>query len=237
MNDDLLKRATEVVRDRYDGESQLAAGSEDRILTAFERRTRHGRRLPLIAVPLVAALLASAAWAAAGGRLHAILHPRVVESSESPRLGARISAPQASAPPTEASAAVPEFSAPVPHFEAPSARAKRVPAPVNSPRTSQPAPSPSEAEIDALYRAAHQAQFSGGDPNQALLLWDRYLSAAPNGALSPEARYNRAIALARLGRKAEAATALEPFARGDYGGYRKTEAESLLKVLRPDTAP
>ena len=88
-----------------------------------------------------------------------------------------------------------------------------------------------------LYRTAHRAQFSGGDPSQAVLLWDRYLAAAPNGSLSPEARYNRAIALARLGRKAEAATALEPFARGDYGGYRKTEAELLLGVLRPAAPP
>jgi hypothetical protein len=63
------------------------------------------------------------------------------------------------------------------------------------------------------------------------------LSAAPNGALSPEARYNRAITLARLGRKAEAASALAPFARGDYGGYRQTEAQSLLEVLRPAATP
>jgi hypothetical protein len=55
--------------------------------------------------------------------------------------------------------------------------------------------------------------------------------------LSPEARYNRAIALARLGRNAEAAAALEPFARGDYGAYRQSEANALLNALRPSATP
>ncbi|MEP7053400.1 MAG: hypothetical protein ABJB12_23755, partial [Pseudomonadota bacterium] len=100
-----------------------------------------------------------------------------------------------------------------------------------------PPPAESEVEINALYRAAHHAQFGGGDPAQTLTLWDRYLAAAPNGSLSPEARYNRAITLARLGRNSEAASALEPFARGDYGAYRRSEANALLSVLRRASPP
>ena len=92
---------------------------------------------------------------------------------------------------------------------------------------------PTDADVAALYRAAHRAQFAGGDQAHALALWDRYLSAAPNGSLSPEARYNRAITLIRLGRTVEAAQALEPFARGDYGSYRKPEAQALLRTFRP----
>ena len=88
-----------------------------------------------------------------------------------------------------------------------------------------------KTEPEALFRAAQRAQFTARDPARALELWDRYLAAAPNGSLSPEARYNRAIDLARLGRKAEAAQALEPFARGDYGPYRQVEASALVKTL------
>jgi hypothetical protein len=46
-----------------------------------------------------------------------------------------------------------------------------------------------------------------------------------------EARYNRAIALARAGRKREAIVALGPFAAGEYGGYRRDEARQWLDSL------
>jgi hypothetical protein len=45
------------------------------------------------------------------------------------------------------------------------------------------------------------------------------------------ARYNRAIALARAGRKREAIAALRPFAAGEYGGYRRDEARQWLDSL------
>jgi len=43
-----------------------------------------------------------------------------------------------------------------------------------------------------------------------------------------EARYNRAICLVRLGRRAGARAALAPFASGAYGGYRQEDARALL---------
>jgi hypothetical protein len=60
------------------------------------------------------------------------------------------------------------------------------------------------------------------------------LAAAPNGSFAPEARYNRALSLIRLGRSSEAQSALAPFANGSYGVYRQSEARALLeKVAQP----
>jgi hypothetical protein len=66
-----------------------------------------------------------------------------------------------------------------------------------------------------------------------LAAWDAYLAAAPNGAFAPEAHYNRALSLIRLGRNAEAKSALAPFASGAYGGYRQAEARALLAHIGP----
>ncbi len=84
---------------------------------------------------------------------------------------------------------------------------------------------------DALYEAAHRAHFVDRDPEAALRGWDAYLRAAPNGRLAIEARYDRAITLARLHRDAEARAALAPFAAGAYDGYRREEATRLLEAL------
>jgi hypothetical protein len=94
------------------------------------------------------------------------------------------------------------------------------------------APPPSAPDADALYRAAHQAHFSRADYAQALALWDRYLAEAePGHRWKIEARYNRGIALYRLGQAQRAREALEPFARGEYGGYRRADAQRLLDAL------
>ena len=239
MSDDLLERAASVVRDRYDGQSKRAAATEDRLISAFARQTRRRKRLPMIAIPLVAALLGSVAWGRVADKLHALI--QTWSGTPTPSTGTmpkHVAASAPSIPIAVPSAPIPEASASSATVAATSGRPAQRSATIRKPNsTSRPVASPTPSEVDTLYRTAHRAQFSGGDPSQAVLLWDRYLAAAPNGSLSPEARYNRAIALARLGRKAEAATALEPFARGDYGGYRKTEAELLLGVLRPAAPP
>jgi len=49
----------------------------------------------------------------------------------------------------------------------------------------------------------------------ALAAWDAYLAAEPQGRFAIEARYNRALVLARLGRYRDAHAALVPFARGE----------------------
>jgi hypothetical protein len=82
-----------------------------------------------------------------------------------------------------------------------------------------------------LYRVAHHAHFVERDYAQALSAWDAYLKAAPNGALVPEARYNRALCLVRLHRNDEARAALKPFAEGRYGTYRREDAAKLSAAL------
>ena len=116
-----------------------------------------------------------------------------------------------------------------------------MPAAVPEASSARVTPSPSSASERAeradptlaLYRVAHGAHFIDRDPARALAAWDAYLRAAPNGAFAPEARYNRALSLVRLGRRQEARSALEPFANGSYGGYRKAEASALLERIEP----
>ena len=87
----------------------------------------------------------------------------------------------------------------------------------------------------AAYARAHRAHFVEDAPARALAAWDAYLASYPAGALAPEAAYNRALCLARLGRFAEAAAALRPFARGRFGAYRREDATVLLDWLAART--
>jgi hypothetical protein len=99
---------------------------------------------------------------------------------------------------------------------------------------SEPVPVTLALTIDETGHVAEAtvlAHFVDHDPARALAGWDAYLGAAPSGPFAPEARYNRALSLIRLGRNAEARTALEPFANGSYGGYRKDEASALLERI------
>lgn len=110
---------------------------------------------------------------------------------------------------------------------APSPRTIEDSASAQTPPAEAPAPDP---EL-AAFRRAHEAHFGGGQPLAVLALWDDYLARFAAGRLSPEARWNRAVLLARLGRASEARAALAPFAAGAEGGYRQREAEELLRTL------
>ena len=92
-------------------------------------------------------------------------------------------------------------------------------------------PSAASAREQALYEAAHRAHFVEQAPASALRAWDAYLAQYPHGRFALEARYNRAISLVRLERRAEARAALTPFANGAAGGYRRDEARELLDAL------
>ncbi len=74
---------------------------------------------------------------------------------------------------------------------------------------------------------------------RALAAWDDYLAAFPRGTFAPEARFNRAVCLVRIGRAADAEAALRPFAEGKLAGYRQADAERLLAWLRerPPASP
>jgi hypothetical protein len=83
----------------------------------------------------------------------------------------------------------------------------------------------------ARYIAAHRAHFVELDFSRALAAWDAYLVQAPDGRFAPEARYNRALCLARLGRHREASAALAPFAEAPAGSYRQEQASALRAAL------
>lgn len=99
------------------------------------------------------------------------------------------------------------------------------------PPAAAPAPSPPDETL-VLFRSAQALQFRDKAYAKALAGWEAYLRAAPGGALAPEARWNRAVCLLRLGRKPEARIALEPFAQGMEGGYRQAEAARLIAALQ-----
>ena len=94
-----------------------------------------------------------------------------------------------------------------------------------------PAPAPTSSETLDVYEQAHELHFVRRDYARALVAWDRYLEVAPRGALALEARFHRAVCLTRIGSKEAARAALTPFARGDYGTYRREQAQKLLDEM------
>jgi TolA-binding protein len=185
-------------------------------------------------VPLAAILIGSAAWAS--GVLPEVLQAarepepqeRHEERSEERTVEIDVVVPTAPRPPASTSApvavAVDEVAPPVAPPEqravAPSARAL-------APAPAQPIVDPA----DDLYRAAHAAHFAQNDPALALQRWNAYLAQAPKGRFVPEALYNRALCLVRLGQHQAAVAALTPFAAGSHGAYRQREAQQLIEAL------
>jgi hypothetical protein len=249
---DRLERATHALREttlRDASRSNTAALG--RLLDRVEHPTPPARvsmrHVRLVACTLAVSLLGVGAWANVTGRVNwfvpepASAPPAELAGPPPARLAARDrarrhappsvdTAPPAQpepAPPAgtaSARAAPPAVAAPAPPL-ASSHEVRRAP-PVVA------APPPSRPDADALYRAAHQAHFARADYAQALALWEEYLAEAePGHRWKIEARYNRGIALYRLGQPERAREALEPFARGEYGGYRRADAQRLLDAL------
>jgi hypothetical protein len=247
-----LDAAIAATRRAFDGETALAAATERRLLESARRRRRF--RPGVWLVPLAAAFAASAALAHGFGAFGALRARWFGDTRPAPSTAtsaspngsavprAAVSAASPAPPPAEtppartAPAAEPSV---LEHVPAARARAPEPrPAP---PDATPPAPHPSStvapaeaAKVDemALYRDAHRAHFTERNYAVALAAWDRYLALAPRGAFVLEARYNRGVALYRLGRREAAAEALRPFAEGTYGGYRSGEATRILEELR-----
>jgi hypothetical protein len=105
------------------------------------------------------------------------------------------------------------------------------PSPVKPRSWASAGPVPARGRPLALFQRAQDLHFHQHDPAGALAAWDAYLLAFPAGTLAPEARYNRALCLVRLGRNGEARAALAPLASGQIAFYRQQEARALLRSL------
>jgi hypothetical protein len=248
---ELLERATRALRET----TESTPAALERVLRRIEHERPPApflsmRRVRVVAWTLAASLLGVGAWANATGRVHwfePAPSPAPVHADDSTArsLPVHARAPRAAKaelPPQPAAEPAAEL---VPSLDAaPEARKPHaVPhgltdglshaLPPRKPTASPPTGSaPAAADADALYRAAHEAHFVQGDYAQAVAAWDRYLAAAePGHRWTIEARYNRGIALYRLGQTERARQALTPFARGEYGSYRRAEASRLLEAL------
>jgi hypothetical protein len=82
----------------------------------------------------------------------------------------------------------------------------------------------------AAYQRAHRLHFHGGDPAAALDGWNAYLTQYPAGTFAPEARFNRAVCLLRLGRRNEARQILAPIAESRFA-YGRERARALLTAM------
>jgi hypothetical protein len=131
---------------------------------------------------------------------------------------------------------------PRPIAESPKTVAEAPPAPQPrpaSPATASPATSARSvlAEDKADYEAAYRVHGSAkpNDPaaaKAAVAAWDSYLSKHPKGRFVPEAKYARAVALARAGNRDEAKEALRSFAEGEEGDYRREDAREILDAMK-----
>jgi hypothetical protein len=182
------------------------------------RRSALRRATLAIAAGLVALSSASAAWTI--GARHRAATPVTLEAEGAPTRLPGGGRPLRLIPPADAVAVADGVAVDVADGVAVAAAA-------------QPT---ADAEATA-YGRAHRAHFVEDAPARALAAWDDYLAAYPVGVFAPEARYNRALCLVRLGRLGAAARALRPFAAGAQEGYRRAEARLLLDWIRERQEP
>jgi hypothetical protein len=257
---DVLVRAAKALREAHTGERQGSGFTRARVMSSLHRDRR--RRLLRWAVisPLASVLLVGSAWAQSTGKWPVLWNAvaSVFVSSPAPEKGeAPPVSPKPPAPsraePLAAPAAIdagpaPAENTPGPALEEPAPerpRAARKPArsrrkgpgaaqPEAMPEptvTPEPPPEPARDRELSRFREAHDLHF-GGRAREAIQAYDAYLRAYPNGRFVPEARYNGALDQIELGNTAAAREALEPFAAGRYGNYRRKEARQLLDALR-----
>jgi hypothetical protein len=251
MTDDLLARATRALREESAGDDASARLTRARVLGSLqEGRVRRRTRVAFL-IPIAATFAAASAFGAAGGRAERAFDAvarvfgvhRDAPTVKPPRPTSHRTG-AASAPPAERTR---EAAPPNPEPVAPPTP-EPAPAPVAVAATSSPVVTTAAGERSRaavtggagssasdpafeLYKAAHRVHFVERDDERALAAWNAYLRAAPGGSFAIEARYNRALCLVRLQRATEARTALEPFAKGRYGGYRQAEAAKLIEAL------
>jgi len=95
----------------------------------------------------------------------------------------------------------------------------------------EPAPGPTSFDPeDIMFEQVRKAHDSVPIEDD-LAGWERYLSSYPDGRFAPEARYRRALALARLGRGTEALSAFLWFTDREEGGSRREDALRWIRAL------
>jgi hypothetical protein len=204
-----LEEATRALREEGAMGATRRRALRARVLAA--PRKRSPRAVLRWAMPIAAVLAAASVWASVT-RERRVAAPPIVPTIATTAMTVVI-APVASVAPVEP-IVVATASAPVQTI-------------------TRPAP-PDDGERRALraYREAERLQFDDKDYVHALVAWDRYIPLAGKSPLLVDARWQRALCLVRLGRADEAREALEPFARGELGAYRRDEARTILDTLR-----
>ncbi len=242
MNDDLLDRATRALS--YQTEASAGEGEDTlaQILDALEETeaTRSSRERAGLGWAAAAALILAAvaagptAWAWSVDAVESLFSAR-----PSPVSAAPLIPPEAPRDPPRPAPASPPPPAPSVELEpAPSEPPEAMPTRATSAhatrraRATRPTPpvalDPAARAERERFETAHRLHFGGGAPERTLAAWDDYLGAYPAGRYAPEARYNRALTLIRLGRTDAASDALEDLRRR---GFRSREAGALLDAM------
>ncbi len=252
MSDDTLSRAALALRDGADGvdgeDERNGRPTLTRVLRTVQRARRRRRVMWIVGLQVAFGGMAVGAWAVRSGGV-AALKRRFVSDDVPARSApvARVAAPRPTAePPVPASdqsatpvvvaarpPVVPAARPAAPASLASAAQRKQSARHRSRVDVSLPATAPIPPALTAaeLYDRAHQEHFVRRDFGAALELWNRYLQLGGAAPLVAEARFNRAITLLQLGRPAAAAADLRPFADGDYGAYRREEAQTLLRRI------
>ncbi|MBK7584729.1 MAG: hypothetical protein IPI67_31645 [Myxococcales bacterium] len=244
MNEDILLAATRALRHEASTGTDAARFTRARVMASVHKRARRrGTRLAFL-LPIAAVLVGSTAWGTASGRLPSSWQQAsIAVGLTTPPVSGELArsttwrtslARLAAAPVVGPAVAVNDDGDPTedPSRAAKPSRAAMAAKPErSSPARAAPSERATPDPADNLYRVAHRRHFVDNDAAGAVAAWDAYLAAAPRGRFTLEARYNRALCLVRLGRRAEAQAALEPFAAGRFGGYRQRDASELSEAL------
>jgi len=117
-----------------------------------------------------------------------------------------------------------ELSASPPPVTTPARATAEASAPAKQPKTEV-------SDLD-LYGRAHEAHFHENNFRKALRLWMEYADRYPQGRFLPEAQFNRAVCLLRMGDRQAARRVLAKLVKSPTPDHPKDDAERLLAEIR-----